>query len=401
MTKLMNFYNWANIAKNSYGLKTYANEWNTAMWIVIAAKLVTMYFSIFAGYYYLYDALINVFEPIYARTISIILLFIIEILNSIFLSKFFKFALRYKTHYLTAISLFIVVSFLFAGSFVISTNGLAAKQAGKADKTEILTNDKASKIKAVETATNTEIQRLQKQIETIERNPVWSNGKLSSNQQKNIANYNTAILNLIDKKATEIQAINSEFKAVATDNKNKMQATAKRFYSLMSILMIVQVFSTGYYIFSLSRIYNENDKNALLKEQVQATVKNVTNLLDNQVNSELSKYSSILASVLQYNNTQSTVQSTPTASNGQTTVQQKNKIGFKPITEPLNDKAPLNGERLTVDSLSPKKPTNKHCKHCNTVFSAKHWNAQYCSETCRISAWEGRTGAKFTKKATK
>jgi hypothetical protein len=38
------------------------------------------------------------------------------------------------------------------------------------------------------------------------------------------------------------------------------------------------------------------------------------------------------------------------------------------------------------------------CKHCNSKFTFKHWNATYCSEKCKIEAWELRTGRKFTKK---
>ena len=40
----------------------------------------------------------------------------------------------------------------------------------------------------------------------------------------------------------------------------------------------------------------------------------------------------------------------------------------------------------------------KTCEHCGTTFTKKHWNARYCSDACRIAAWEKRTGKTFNKK---
>lgn len=52
-----------------------------------------------------------------------------------------------------------------------------------------------------------------------------------------------------------------------------------------------------------------------------------------------------------------------------------------------------NGERIVITL----QVNEKECLHCQTVFSFKHWNAKYCSETCRIGAWELRTGKTFKK----
>jgi hypothetical protein len=39
----------------------------------------------------------------------------------------------------------------------------------------------------------------------------------------------------------------------------------------------------------------------------------------------------------------------------------------------------------------------RNCKHCNQPFTFKHWNKRYCSDACRISNWEARTGKTFIK----
>lgn len=39
----------------------------------------------------------------------------------------------------------------------------------------------------------------------------------------------------------------------------------------------------------------------------------------------------------------------------------------------------------------------RQCGNCGQTFEFKHWNAQYCSEQCRITAWQNRTGRKLRK----
>ena len=65
-------------------------------------------------------------------------------------------------------------------------------------------------------------------------------------------------------------------------------------------------------------------------------------------------------------------------------------------TPPTTDSTPpiqstYNGDRTDTNH-------NKICAYCSTGFSAKHWNAKYCGDRCRIAAWEQRTGKKFKKK---
>lgn len=40
---------------------------------------------------------------------------------------------------------------------------------------------------------------------------------------------------------------------------------------------------------------------------------------------------------------------------------------------------------------------NRICKNCNKVYTYRHRNQKYCSDECRIEAWEKRTGRKLKK----
>jgi hypothetical protein len=76
---------------------------------------------------------------------------------------------------------------------------------------------------------------------------------------------------------------------------------------------------------------------------------------------------------------------------------QVNKVGFQlGTTLKVN-----NGEGNTVKvekEYIQLQANERICKHCNSKFTFKHWNATYCGEKCKIDAWEKRTGKKFNKK---
>lgn len=60
-----------------------------------------------------------------------------------------------------------------------------------------------------------------------------------------------------------------------------------------------------------------------------------------------------------------------------------------------------NGERLDSERRTVNVVKEKQCEHCAKAFTKKHWNARYCSDACRITAWEKRTGKTFKPKGKK
>lgn len=63
------------------------------------------------------------------------------------------------------------------------------------------------------------------------------------------------------------------------------------------------------------------------------------------------------------------------------------------INDDRNNDDRNNGDRRELQT------NERICKNCNSVFTFKHWNKRYCSDDCRIQAWENKTGRKFTKKS--
>ena len=62
----------------------------------------------------------------------------------------------------------------------------------------------------------------------------------------------------------------------------------------------------------------------------------------------------------------------------------------------INDDRP-NDDRLNDDRLNDDR-RKKQCKHCGESFTYKHWNKQFCSDECRVKAWELAHNKKFTPK---
>lgn len=62
---------------------------------------------------------------------------------------------------------------------------------------------------------------------------------------------------------------------------------------------------------------------------------------------------------------------------------------------------PYNGERIDIERKTMNVGKEKQCEHCGTTFTKKHWNARYCTDACRIAAWETRTGKTFKPKNKK
>jgi hypothetical protein len=63
-----------------------------------------------------------------------------------------------------------------------------------------------------------------------------------------------------------------------------------------------------------------------------------------------------------------------------------------PYTADRPQKATIGFQFGNVQRKTFNVTNQKQCEHCGTPFTKKHWNAKYCSDACRIAAWEARTG---------
>jgi ribosomal protein S27AE len=76
-------------------------------------------------------------------------------------------------------------------------------------------------------------------------------------------------------------------------------------------------------------------------------------------------------------------------------------VSNKAITSVLNDFDTSNDTNNDYSNTIVVQANNRTCKNCNAGFVYKHHKQLYCSDKCRIAAWEKRTGKKLKKKSKK
>jgi len=76
--------------------------------------------------------------------------------------------------------------------------------------------------------------------------------------------------------------------------------------------------------------------------------------------------------------------------------QPRRQIGFS--SQPETDDTDAHEMRNAMRNAPQKGATEKECPECNTTFTARTTWHKYCSEECKIAAWEKRTGKIFHKK---
>jgi len=62
-----------------------------------------------------------------------------------------------------------------------------------------------------------------------------------------------------------------------------------------------------------------------------------------------------------------------------------------------NNRNSNNNDYRNNDDRRELQTNERTCKNCNSIFTFKHWNKRYCSDECRIEAWESRTGRRLNK----
>ncbi len=340
-------------------------EWRIAIILSALIKLTTMVWSMFAAFYFVFDLINNSLNSFIQSVIfTVLVLLSIEFLTAVFLEKTFKFF--YRKRFSIALPSFIVVIILFSLSFISSTEGLSKRQADKKDNTtEITAYDKFQKDSIINLFKEVKIE-YQKQMEIIKSNPEgWLDGKrciLLDWQLKAIENYQTKIDDLRKDEKHEIAVIDRKTKEKILINQNLQKSTAKKYYKVMMVVMIIQLFVTALLIFFLHLIRIEEQPDAVIQESLDYIQHNI------EESAQAVMYNSIATAMNKFNNMANIIFATyenKDFSNKENSAEKKEKtvekqIGFvqakpnkKTITEPVqnNEKNGSVSEQKTTEPL--------------------------------------------------
>jgi len=439
-------------------LTSFAKENSILIILVLILRFITISISVFSGYSYFLNILKNLVElpEIYIISISVVFVLTIEILAAIFLIKLFKFAL--KLQWLSALGYGLGVLLFFVLSFYISVNGLASFTTKKLDNSETITSKYLyQKNIEYDNFNNLEIQ-IKQAIQTIENNPTqWLNGRLSglsAKQQSDINNYYSQLTNARNTLQNNLKSIETSKEKELNTNTGNLKSEYEKYYKIAAVIMFISFLVNGLIAFFYHKIYNESEKEQVIKDTINSFSTDIANdtnqIIQFQISNQYQMYLSALNHALISQNALSITGNEKMITSGSqtennetqtTTVTENNETENIPLSEPepqqsepeikpqhhKKEQKPIGfvyrfnenriNENRIYDTLKPDdlgkkndvKTTLKNdnetkkriCLNCNNEYIYNHKKQMYCSDKCRIEAWQSKTGGKVKKGKTK
>lgn len=405
------------MAISQWQLYSYKKEWQSVIVLLLVLKLCTSAVSIFSGYFYL----VNLFygflaSPAAAKTFAVLSLFLIEGLTTLFLAKFFKFAIRLKL--VTALMPFVCVAATFSLSFVVSCNGIALYMSESEDLSQVINAKFNEMAESAKTETAANVAEMQDYIETIKANPEnWKNGQrciLSDKQNREIAAAYQSITNYKTDLKLTLNKIEAQRAAELRENSRVTTDTADHYYTIVAFIMFIQVACSAALSFFWSKISSQDAADMDYKEGVNdirekadAFVDNVISLtLGNKMAQLTQSYASLKDEL-----TKRETSATPYDIAASAPAMAKKTAGFQVPTAP--EIAPENAQK-TPETETPqdvstfavsdvnnavnnavKTPSvngSHFCQFCGKPLTESQVfrRAKYCGNSCRVKAYNAR-----------
>ena len=289
-----------NYALRNWRLYSFKQEWLTIIILVIVAKIATSIVSVFSGYCYLDNIFFGLFaSESLSRVVTVFALVLIELLNALFLAKFFKFLLRMNN--LKWVFPLLLSVALFVLSFIISTNGIAIYTAGKVDLSKNIAEKYITEIRAVDNDYKEQTAIIQEHINNVKANPSeWKDGKrcvLSTAQLAEIREQYDKITELTNKKESRIKALNEEKAKELQANSANTENEADKYYLYVAVIMFIQLVASLALWFFWCRISAEDDPETNKVEAVSAGLAQIENTVDGCINARVDGKLAVLKTI--------------------------------------------------------------------------------------------------------
>lgn len=386
-----------NYALRNWRLYSFKQEWLTIIILVIVAKIATSIVSVFSGYCYLDNIFFGLFaSESLSRVVTVFALVLIELLNALFLAKFFKFLLRMNN--LKWVFPLLLSVALFALSFVISTNGIAIYTAGKVDLSKNIAEKYITEIRAVDNDYKEQTAIIQEHINNVKANPSeWKDGKrcvLSTAQLAEIREQYDKITELTNKKESRIKALNEEKAKELQANSANTENEADKYYLYVAVIMFIQLVASLALWFFWCKISAEDDPETNKVEAVSAGLAQIENTVDGCINARVDGKLAVLE----------TIYAKIAAENDKLTIAAKEEktpksnvriMGFDNVK---NDDTATDLNALTrgVSTLKKTPVTSKNvnatpetfavCEECGKALNQSQIvrRARFCCPSCRV-----------------
>lgn len=403
MHKISNYF--ANAVKN-YALKnwrlySFKQEWLSVIILVLLVKIVTSCISVFSGFYYLDSIFFGLFDSEFiSKLFSVITLILIEGLTALFLSKFFKFLLRFNN--LKWIFPLLFSFGLFSLSFVISCNGIAIFTAGKVDLTKNIESKYYSEIQAINKDYKSQTAIIKEQIDNIKKNPTdWKDGKrcVLSKYQLDEINQCYDKISELTKHRDELIKKSENLKNVEVRNNITNTANeAEKFYKYVAAIMLIQLTASFALMFFWSKISGEDDPESNQVEAVEKGLKKIEETVDSCIGARVDTKLNILKTIYTEIATESDRRKVA-AIKKQSEIKPLKVVGFDTFNDNENvlkttqNNTPENANTLGVSDVNNVNLTPSDsvfpvavCAECGNALNASQIarKAKFCCPSCRV-----------------
>ncbi len=384
-------------AVNQYRLHSFLVEYKALIVVIVLLKVATMFISMFAGLNYLRGIIYATIErETLSIVISLFLLVLLELITSITLAKFFKFAYRVKILTAGFIALFGVGMFFV--SFQISSQGIAQYRSKQVDNVPVI-NQKFNVEKSnIETKANSEIAYIKEQITNIKNSPNgWINGKrsvLTTEQLKMIKDYYNQIQTTQTDRQAALNNLKTANETEVEANKTNTEHEAGKYYNIVAIIMFMQFISSAILMFFWSRIFAENDENDVIKERITDISENINNtvntIFQNKFADVISMYNTNLSTVMKASNDKPKL--SEKKNKGVIGFTAKNEIEYDTETTGATQNDTTAEYRGTIQNAAKteryvtRKNDVRVCEYCGNEYHYNQNRQRFCSTKCR-SNW--------------
>lgn len=393
MNKISNYLK--TFAVKNWQKYSFKKEWACVICLLLVLKLATSAVSIFSGFFYLDNFFFSFSDSETASKIfSFITLFIIEGLCTLFLAKFFKFALRLD--FKTAALPLVCAILMFAISFVVSCNGIALFASQSEDLSKLINAKYNSQITELKNENFLNIKQLENYIETIKKNPEnWSGGKrcvLSEYQNREVAKTYDLIATYKNDLKKQLQNVESQRNNELAENNKNTTDKSDKYYNIVAFIMLIQVVCSGGLWFFWCKISAQDAPENDYKESVNDIYNQANTLIDNGLNICIEqKFSTITTAFNQLANDlrMKEINAATAAKLPEKSVQKR--AGFAVETsETETDKNAYTGGVSGVENVVLTPSDNvisvKVCEECGNVLKPSQIarNARFCCTSCRV-----------------
>lgn len=341
--KFFNYSKNENLTKFSQELspQDYYNSYLGMFYFCLVLTFLAQILSLGSEYSY--------FSQVFSSSLNGVLLVGATVLFCLFIesAKYFVFGAFFKQMFLLTRSS--VNPFLLILAFCISAVSIYASIIGGGSF-----GIDTAKVASTESKHDSEITALRKEIAEIHQRNTWKGNTWISGKDK-------AVLHQKESELSKAKtAKESELQAVATQNKES-ELTYRYWFGAFELVFVLCTWFVYYF-----------KKRTAIESKAGAEA--VPTDSENESQVQKIGFSQVPNSTI---------------------APQVNKVGFSfgNNTSKNNDNGECNTVNVVMLNID-----EKQCLHCGTKFNKKHWNAKYCGEECRISAWEKKTGKKFNKK---